>query len=92
METLDDFSRPFQPASLGKAQTMLDSQLADRAQVALEQNPHLPRRLVQLETQDGRVILKGTVKSYFQKQMAQESLRRIEGVEEIENQLQVHWS
>lgn len=70
---------------------MVDSQLAVRALTALEQSPYLPRRQVQLEAQQGRVILKGTVRSYFQKQMAQESLRRIEGVEQIENQLQVHW-
>jgi osmotically-inducible protein OsmY len=31
------------------------------------------------------------VNSFFQKQMAQEALRRIEGVESIENHLQVHW-
>jgi osmotically-inducible protein OsmY len=35
------------------------------------------------------VVLTGRVQSYFQKQMAQESLRRIEGVGRIVNNLEV---
>jgi osmotically-inducible protein OsmY len=35
------------------------------------------------------VILRGVVRSYFQKQMAQEAVRRISGVEEIHNELEV---
>jgi osmotically-inducible protein OsmY len=37
------------------------------------------------------VRLQGTVGSFYQKQMAQELLRRVDGVERIENQLQVSW-
>ena len=37
------------------------------------------------------MVLKGTVNSYFQKQMAQEAIRRIDGVELIDNQLEVNW-
>jgi len=69
----------------------LELPLVDRAQLALQQSPHLSRRNVQLVADQGRVILRGVVGSFFQKQMAQEALRRIEGVETIENQLQVHW-
>jgi osmotically-inducible protein OsmY len=35
------------------------------------------------------VILRGKVGSYFQKQMAQEALRGVDGVEAIENCLEV---
>jgi len=69
----------------------LELPLFDRAQLALRQNPHLSGREVQLVADQGRVILRGVVRSFFQKQMAQEALRRIEGVETIENYLQVHW-
>jgi osmotically-inducible protein OsmY len=31
------------------------------------------------------------VRSYFQKQMAQEVVRRVEGVEQIDNDLEVLW-
>jgi osmotically-inducible protein OsmY len=71
---------------------MVDSALADRALTALVHNPHLPHRTVKLETQEGRVILRGVVRSFYQKQMAQESLRGVEGIHHIENQLQVNWS
>ena len=42
-----------------------------------------------IETESGRVVLQGTVGTFYQKQMAQEALRRIEGVREIENRLEV---
>ncbi len=37
-------------------------------------------------------MLRGTVKTYYHKQMAQEALRRVEGVDQIENQVEVAWS
>ena len=65
--------------------------LQDQIQTALSENPYLSRRHVRVETNDGHVRLEGTVDSFFQKQMAQELLRRVDGVEQIENQLQVNW-
>jgi osmotically-inducible protein OsmY len=70
---------------------MVDTQLADRAHRALQNNPHLPPAGVRLSAREGRVTLQGTVRSFYQKQMAQESLRDVEGVSEIENQLEVKW-
>lgn len=58
---------------------------------ALTQNPHLLGRGVRIETQQDRVILRGTVRSYFQKQMAQESLRQVAGDARIDNELHVTW-
>lgn len=66
--------------------------LDDRIASALERSPHFPRRNVRVETADGRVVLRGIVRSYYQKQMVQEALRSIEGIDEIENQLEVSWS
>jgi osmotically-inducible protein OsmY len=59
---------------------------------ALNESPYLVRRKLRFETSEGRVVLRGTVSSFFQKQMAQEALRRIEGVDAIENQLEVAWA
>jgi osmotically-inducible protein OsmY len=70
----------------------VDAQLTDRAMSALINNPHLSRRQLRLEARQGRVTVRGIVRSFFQKQMAQESLRRVEGVCHIENQLEVMWS
>jgi osmotically-inducible protein OsmY len=66
--------------------------LFEKIHEALVSNPHVPSREVRVETADGRVVLKGSVRSFFQKQMAQEAIRRIDGVECIENLLEVNWA
>jgi osmotically-inducible protein OsmY len=71
----------------------LSTPLFERIHEALTMNPHVPsRRQVQVEAADGRVVLKGNVRSFFEKQMAQEALRRIDGVERIDNLLEVNWA
>ena len=58
---------------------------------AITRSPHLSQKNLRLETVEGRVILKGQVGSYYQKQMAQEALRHVEGVKSIDNHLEVSW-
>ena len=65
--------------------------LHDRLGEALSSNPHLFGRKLGLKQTQALVVLKGTVNSYFQKQMAQEAIRRVDGVELIDNQLEVNW-
>ena len=66
--------------------------LADRVVFALEQSPHIPGRRLRLETVGSRVVLQGAVRTFFQKQMAQETVRRVAGVEEVDNCLEVTWA
>jgi osmotically-inducible protein OsmY len=67
--------------------------LEDQVHEALELSPYLTRsRGVRCETADGRVIIRGEVGSYFQKQMATEALRKLGGVNQIDNQLEVNWA
>jgi osmotically-inducible protein OsmY len=73
------------------AMTMIDIPLDHRVLTALEQNPHVARRNLRFETEQGRVTLRGVVGTYYQKQMAQEAVRRVEGVREIANELEVCW-
>ena len=61
-------------------------------QTALDQNPHLTGRKLRIETHQGRVTLHGVVRSFYQKQMAQETLRSVVGIAQIENHLEVCWS
>jgi osmotically-inducible protein OsmY len=70
---------------------MIDMPLDDRVLTALERNPYVGRRCLRFETSEGRVTLRGVVDSYFQKQMAQEAVRHIDGVAEIANELEVCW-
>ncbi len=66
--------------------------LVQQIQSAVVHNPHLNHRKMHIKTKKGRVVLEGTVQTFFEKQMAQEALRKIEGIDSIENQLQVNWS
>ncbi len=61
-------------------------------QNALDHNPFFALRNLRFERSEGRVTLHGTVGSYYHKQMAQESLRNVAGVAEIENRLEVNWN
>ncbi len=70
---------------------MIDTPLEDQVLTALERNPYIARRNLRFETSAGRVILRGVVNTYFQKQMAQEAIRHIDGVDEIANELEVCW-
>ncbi len=71
---------------------MIEVPLDDRVLTALERNPYLARRNLRFETSQGRVVLRGVVDSYYQKQMAQETLRHVVGVAEIANELEVCWA
>jgi len=65
--------------------------LQDQVKSVLSKSPYLSRKELRVEANNGHVRLEGTVDSFFQKQMAQELLRRVDGVEKIVNQLQVNW-
>ena len=66
--------------------------LQDKVAQAIDNEPHVNRQHLRFETREGRVILRGVVGSYFQKQMAQEAIRGIDGVQDISNELEVSWS
>ncbi|MBI1902573.1 MAG: BON domain-containing protein [Planctomycetia bacterium] len=66
--------------------------LEDQVTTVLRKSPFVPKTNLRFETHEGRVILHGSVKSYFQKQMAQEVVRGVAGVKQVENRLEVDWS
>ncbi len=72
--------------------TQAPAPLFDRIHSALSTNPFVPSRHVRVETAEGRVVLKGNVGTFFQKQMAQEAIRRVDGVRDIDNLLEVTWA
>ena len=67
----------------------MDSLLNGKVATVLKRNPYLSGTNLNCETIEGRVILRGVVPSFFQKQMAQESLRTVDGIDEILNELEV---
>lgn len=58
---------------------------------AFEASPYIAGSRVRIEEGEGRVRLHGDVGTFFEKQMAQEVARRIDGVHLVENMLQVSW-
>ena len=66
-----------------------EATFAEQIDTAITSNPYLSGRRVRIETEDGRVVLLGTVGTYYQKQMAQEAIRRVAGVRGIDNRLTV---
>ena len=58
----------------------------------LANHPLMKGKNVRIQQEKRRVLLEGDVDSYYDKQLLQEVVRRIEGVEEIENRLLVEWA
>ena len=67
----------------------MDALLNRKIAAALGRCSYIRNSSLRLDVSSGRVVLSGAVPSYFLKQMAQESLRSVEGVEEIQNELEV---
>jgi len=68
-----------------------DHPLHSRVLQALAMQTHLAGKNLRFETSAGRVTIHGKVRSFFLKQMAQESLRGIPGVAQIDNRMTVEW-
>ena len=65
--------------------------LIDEVHGALRRSPYVSGHEMQVEAAEGVVRISGAVRSFFHKQMAQELIRRVDGVQRIENCLQVQW-
>ena len=63
--------------------------LLDQASDILAHHPHLCRRQVRCRAESNRVVIEGEVNSFYEKQLAQEALREVQGIEQVENQLEV---
>ncbi len=68
------------------------SKVGIRIDRALEDHPLLKGKNVQIQRDNRRVVLEGDVTSYYDKQLVQEIVRRIDGVEEVDNRLLVDWA
>jgi osmotically-inducible protein OsmY len=61
----------------------------EQASAILSQHPHLGNRKVKCRAKDANLVIEGEVNSYYEKQLAQEALRNVEGIGQVENQLDV---
>ena len=63
--------------------------LEQQADSALSRSPYFSSTRVRLAMHKHCAVVEGVVSSYFQKQMAQETLLRLDGIRQIDNRLQV---
>jgi len=68
---------------------LLETTLEERVETAADSSPYLNASRIQIEPVTRGVILRGVVGSYYEKQMAQETLLRVDGVESVDNHIEV---
>lgn len=71
--------------------TLADT-LEARVQQSLRGSPYRHLQSVRCHCEDGTVLLLGILPTFFLKQMAQETIKRIVGVTEINNQVEVDYA
>jgi hypothetical protein len=67
------------------------SDVMEQAQERLRAALYITCRDIQCEYRHGLLILRGQVKSYYEKQLAQEAVVRLEGVAQVVNEIEVDW-
>jgi len=76
--------------ALVKESTMLVSrQITANAQRLLEEPLLSASRQIELEYREGILFLRGHLPSFYQKQLAQEAIRNLDGVNQIVNKIEV---
>src|SRR5262245_36272645 len=63
--------------------------VAELAEGRLRSNSYLALKNVSCEYQEGRLILRGCLPTYYLKQLAQEVVARLDGVDLVVNQIDV---
>ncbi|MBD3264959.1 MAG: BON domain-containing protein [Candidatus Omnitrophica bacterium] len=71
------------------AETVSDSEIADRVNAALFWNPLLERYDISVYVNNGKVFLNGAVYTYYEKYEAEDVVSRIVGVVDVKNNLSV---
>jgi osmotically-inducible protein OsmY len=66
-----------------------EASLEERVGFAVDDSPYLAGSNISLEQSTQCVVVRGVVGSYYEKQMAQETLLRVDGVESVANHLEV---
>ncbi len=65
--------------------------LAEKVAAALAQHSFFRCQPPAVRAEAGHITLRGVVATYYHKQMAQETIRRLDGVDSIDNLLHVSW-
>jgi osmotically-inducible protein OsmY len=85
-------AQPEEAPTMGSTTAAMDDQeLKEKIQSTLEGDPSLSNvtENVQIETMDGKVTLRGSAPSAQEKEHIATKVQQMEGVQEVDNQLQV---
>jgi len=63
--------------------------VAEAAEQRLKRSGYRPLGTIRCRYHEGMVFLRGCVNSYYLKQLAQETIRNVAGVEQIVNEIEV---
>ncbi|MBN2292660.1 MAG: BON domain-containing protein [Pirellulales bacterium] len=63
--------------------------IAERATECLQKSPYLDVRRITCKWEHGVLFLRGRLSSYHRKQVAQETVARVEGVSQVSNEIRV---
>jgi osmotically-inducible protein OsmY len=66
-----------------------DEEVQQQINKALASRGSVPLRQVRVDLHEGLVILRGSVSRYYDKQLAQELVKHIDGVEKLKNEIVV---
>jgi hypothetical protein len=66
-------------------------EIAAAAKRRIVHEPHLAAQRIWCEFDGARLVLRGQVPSYYCKQLAQEAVSDLEGVERVVNEIEVLW-
>ena len=90
--TEPQMAQPEEAPTMGSTTAAMDDQeLKEKIQSTLEGDPSLSNvtENVQIETMDGKVTLRGSAPSAQEKEQIATKVQQMEGVQEVDNQLQV---
>jgi len=63
--------------------------IKDVAEISLRHNPYLALKSISCDYRDGVLVLRGCLPAYHLKQLAQEVVAHLHGVDRIDNQIEV---
>lgn len=75
--------------SVGRSQCSVDDTVAELAENRLRANAYLALKNISCEFHEGVLTLRGCLPSYYLKQVAQEAVVDTEGVQRVENHIEV---
>ncbi len=77
------------PPLLPDQQAVCIQDVAERAESELRRNAYVALKNIACEYHEGVLVLSGCLPTYYLKQVAQETVAHLDGVERIENRIEV---